>query len=52
MSTTDETAAKFAEALLAPLLDVGTLLAKQIDELRAEVRELQQHVKALQAREL
>lgn len=46
MTQTEETAQKFAEALLAPLRDVGTLLAKQIDELRAKVR--QQHVKALQ----
>jgi polyhydroxyalkanoate synthesis regulator phasin len=43
-----DVAEQLAEAILKPLHDVGMVLAKQIDDLTAEVRELQQHVKALQ----
>jgi FtsZ-binding cell division protein ZapB len=41
---------ELSETLTKPLLDVGTLLSTEIEKLRAEVNELQQHVAGLQER--
>jgi len=36
----DETVARFSEALLKPLADVGALLARAVDDLHDEVAQL------------
>ena len=46
----EEAVTKFVEAMMAPLHDVGALLAKALDDTNAEVAELKQHVQGLQRR--
>ena len=50
MNATDQAAEKLTEAILLPLREVGTMLAKALDDTRAEVAELQQHVASLHRR--